>query len=355
MKTVFLESHNIKNLHFGFGQFNYHLLKALDELKQDEIKYVAHTSDIAFLKKELSNRFGYRKYMSLRRYPLFRIRQKYDLWHSLNQNTKIEPYHKLPYLLTVHNTPFVRDPNDYMEKPEHVKFQEKLDRSDAITYISEYAKMWTHKYYTVPSVPEFVIYNGNPITDTATAPDFVPDFIPKQNYLFSIGEVSQRKNFISLVRMMPFLPDFDLVIAGKDSTKIAEEIRQEITLLQLQDRVKLVGKVSDQARKYYYQNCTAFVFPSLREGFGLPVIEAMRFGKPVIMSNLTSLPEIGGGLAYLWDHFDSGYMAEVVRNGLTDFNSRKPELVEKCIARGSQFTWENAAKHYHEVYLSMMK
>ncbi len=76
----------------------------------------------------------------------------------------------------------------------------------------------------------------------------------------------------------------------------------------MQNRVFLTGKVDDIAKQFYLSKCHAFVFPSIREGFGLPPIEAMHFGKPIFLSNKTSLPEIGGEHCYYWDNFDPEYM-----------------------------------------------
>ena len=179
-----------------------------------------------------------------------------------------------------------------------MRFQEKLNRSQAITYISNYAKSSTHQFFKVPNVEEFVIYNGNPIANIQLPEDHKPELNSKRPFLFSIGEFTDRKNFQSLVPMMNNLKDFNLIIAGKNHTKNGDKVREQIEKHQLNNRVYLAGKISEMDKQYYYKNCSGFVFPSLREGFGLPVIEAMKFGKPVFLSNNTSLPEVGGPDAF---------------------------------------------------------
>jgi len=355
MKSIFLESHHIKNLFFGFGQFNYHLLKGLSQISDPAINMTVHGENPELLKKEFGESFSYKKYYSLRRYPLFRIRKKYDLWHSLNQNTQIEPYHNLPYLLTVHNISHIKDPDNYRHLENHVKFQEKLNRSTAITYISNYAKESTRQFFDVPNVPEHIIYNGNPIQDIVPPADYNPAFAINKPFLFTIGEITERKNFKSLVSMMPFLPDFNLIIAGKKSTAEAAQIETLIVKLGLGNRVSLVGKISETDKQYFYQNCAAFVFPSLREGFGLPVIEAMRFGKPVFISNNTSLPEIGGEIANYWNHYDPEYMAKIIEEGLHEYSKDISGITDKLVARSAEFNWKNAAEQYHNVYRSILK
>jgi len=354
MKSVFLESHNIKNLNFGFGQFNYHLIKALSKLNLEDYNITLHGKDTAWLKQEYGDAFTYKQSYSMRRYPAFRIRKKYDLWHSLNQNIKIEPYHDIPYLLTVHNITHIKNSESYKHEKVHQRFQEKLNRSTAIAYISEYAKSSTHQFFDVPNVAEHVIYNGNPMNETTISKGFKPPFESSKPFLFSIGQITGRKNFISIVRMLPHLKDYQLIIAGKNITGTAEELKAEAQKLGVSDSVHLIGNVSGEAKRYYYAHCAAFVFPSLREGFGLPVIEAMLFGKPVFTSNNTSLPEVGGDLAYYWDHYNPQYMTEVFEKGMNHFGDNSEELQQKMVERARSFSWDNAAKAYDDVYKSII-
>jgi glycosyltransferase involved in cell wall biosynthesis len=241
-----------------------------------------------------------------------------------------------------------------MEKKVHQRFQEKLNRSTAITYISNYAKSSTHEFFDVPDVPEHIIYNGNPIKDIQLSSVYKPSFVPTRPFLFSIGEFTQRKNFKTLVEMLRMLPEYDLVIAGKNTTKSAEDIRALIRSYNLENRVKLPGKISELDKQWYLQNCRAFVFPSLREGFGLPVIEAMRFGKPVITSNNTSLPEIGGDIAFYWEHFDPEYMAQIVNESIHTFDTNLKENTSKSITHAQSFNWKNAAQSYIDVYRNIL-
>lgn len=354
MKTIFLESHHLKNLNFGFGQFNFHLVKALQKINAADLRFILHGQDLNSLKSEFGDTFGYKKYFSLRRYPLFRIREKYDLWHSLNQNTKIEPYHDIPYLLTVHDHPHIKDPSNYKEQEIHKAFQQKLNSSDAIVYISEFARDSTRLFYDIPKVLEKVIYNGNTILDVNYTSGNSPAYIPPRPFLFSIGVMDGRKNFDALINMMPFLPEMDLVIAGKDTTKAADNTKRLVEELGLESRVKLTGSISDCEKHYYYRNSTAFVFPSTREGFGLPVIEAMKFGKPVFLSDKTSLPEIGGEAGIYWEHFEPEYMAEVLTSGIQDYDADRENISKKLISRADDFCWNSAAKAYCDVYRHLL-
>ncbi len=354
MNQVFLESHNIKNLNFGFGQFNHHLIKGLYNANIDDFKITLHAKDLNVLKNEFGNYFDYKKYYSLRRYDSFRIRKKYNLWHSLNQNIKVEPHHNIPYLLTIHDVNFIDEVSNDMNHIRNVQFKEKLNRCNAIVYISNFAKESTHQHFDVPNIPEFVIYNGNTITNINLPENYKPKFVSKKPYLFSVGEFSERKNFHTLVEMLQYLPELNLIISGKNNTTYADKIKSQISNYKLENRVFLTGKISELEKHYYLKNCLAFVFPSLREGFGIPPIEAMRFGKPVFCSNKTSLPEICGDQAFYWNNFDAEYMANVFEKGMHMFESQKELYTTNAIKRATSFNWDNAANSYVKVYRELL-
>lgn len=354
MPKIFLESHNIKNLNFGFGQFNYHLIKALSQEIPSDYNVTLYAKDIEKLQAEFGHTFSYKKYHSFRRYPFFRLRKKYDLWHSLNQNTKIEPYHSIPYLLTIHDVNFMEELTGKKLDDKIALFKEKLHRSHAITYISNYAKTMTHKYFNVPNVKEYVIYNGSPNINTQQ--DFnTPKQALKTPFLFTIGEVLEKKNFHTLVEMMVFLPEKQLFIAGKNSTEYANKILSLIEKSNLKNRVFLLGKISENDKNYYYKHCEAFVFPSLREGFGIPPIEAMSFGKPVFLSNKSSLPEVGGKHAFYWNNFDAKEMSSVYKKGIEDYNNHPEKKSKALISHAKYYSWESTAKQYLDVYKSLLK
>ncbi|GEQ85837.1 glycosyl transferase [Patiriisocius marinistellae] len=354
MHQVFLESHNLKNKFSGFGQFNYHLIKALAKQDTSGMNITLHAKDVDSLKKEFGTSFYYRKYKSITRHKPFRIKKKYDVWHCLNQNIKIEPFYNIPYILTVHDVHFVTEGSEGLQQKLRQKFEAKLKRCNGIVYISNFAKEDTHAHFTVPNVPEYVIYNGNTITKVNIPKTFKPSIKTERPYLFSIGDFSERKNFISLVKMLKHTPEYDLVLAGNNTSIYANKLTHLVEEYELNDRVFQTGKIEDIAKYYYLQNCEAFVFPSHREGFGIPPIEAMYFGKPVFLSNNTSLPEIGGDNSFYWDHYEPEYMAKILKEGMQTFKKNQPIFEDWYIKRAKSFDWNETAKQYLEVYKSLL-
>lgn len=179
-----------------------------------------------------------------------------------------------------------------------------------------------------------------------------PAFINSDNFIFSVGIISPKKNFKVLIPLLQLNPELSLVIAGLKNGEYAQELEEYAKELQVFDRLVMPGAVSESDKSWLYKNCKAFMFPSLSEGFGLPVIEAMSFGKPVFLSSHTSLPEIGGKEAYYFNSFGPEDMAIVFRDGLKDFllDSQK---ISRTIDYATSYSWESAADQYVNLYRSL--
>lgn len=351
---IFLESHNISNQFTGFGQFNYWLIKHL--IRQNKNFGLTVTARNKALVEEFLPEVEFKKYHTYHRKKIFAIRKKYDLWHSLNQNSKVEPYHLIPYVLTIHDVIFMEEGlmNETEREKSKNRLQQKIERSSAIVYISEYAKTSTHKYFNISeNIREYVIYNGNPVALNHNITPAEPSHKIEKPFFFSLGQFMEKKNFHTLIGMLSHFKDYQLIIGGNYNHSYKKVIDEEVKKYNLEDRVFFPGKISEQEKHYYFKNCEAFVFPSLHEGFGLPPIEAMAYGKPVFLANRTSLPEIGGKYAFYWDHFDPGYMAEVVKTGLESV-SNQPEFSSNMKEHVKKFDWSDTARQYLMVYKEVL-
>lgn len=348
LPSVFLEAHNIRNRNKGLGVFNFQLIKRLVDIN-DSYRLVINMENKSLMKYFESPYTDFHKYTSLQRHAIFRVKGRYDVWHSLNQNTKIEPFFKTNYVLTIH------DVISHNNKKYKKRLEDKIERANAITYISNFVKQETHQYFKIGShIKEYVIYNGTPLYSVDTS-QFNPIEAAQTPFFFAIGDFQERKNFHSLVEMMRLLPDYKLIIAGQNTSPYAESIKTLINRYHLHERVILAGRISDEAKQYYMQHAEAFLFPSTQEGFGLPIVEAMHWGKPVFLSKLTSLPEVGGDVAYYWDNFDPEEMKHRLEEGLSHFQSNKEQTEQKLQARAAFFSWERAAREYLQVYADVLR
>ncbi|WP_026063208.1 glycosyltransferase family 4 protein [Pedobacter arcticus] len=276
--------------------------------------------------------------------------KQFDICHTTNQVSRYIPSSNKPKLiLTIHDLNFLIEKKDQADKikMEISKIQNNITRAQVVTTISEYVKRDIENNFDLKGKTIKVIYNGGAL-DLSLPANFENARDVKRPFLFTIGTVLPKKNFHVLVPMMRY-NDFDLVIAGNFSCKKYVSLILELAQKWgVADRVKLLGPVSEEEKIWLYKNCSAFFFPSLAEGFGLPVIEAMSFSKPVFLSKHTSLPEIGGEVAYYLDSFDPQEMAHTLDTGLNDFENSN--LHDEIFKQANKFTWEKAADEYLKVY-----
>jgi glycosyltransferase involved in cell wall biosynthesis len=144
-----------------------------------------------------------------------------------------------------------------------------------------------------------------------------------------------------------------LVLAGKkdQNYKLIEAKAKEGNLL---DGVIFTGFVSEGELRWLYENCSAYIFPSLSEGFGLPGLEAMMHGAPVVSSNATCLPETHGDAAHYFDPLDTEDIAKKISEVLDDIKLRK-ELIEKGKKQAAKYSWRRMAEQTLAVYNKVLE
>ncbi len=276
---------------------------------------------------------------------------RFRVWHSTSQHSSYKPYNsKTRVLLTIHDLNFLIERK---EAPHKIKkylhtIQKEIDRADHIVCISEYTRQTILGHLSLKGKTEEVIHNGCNINEF---PGFdTPAYRSGKPFIFSIGTVLPKKNF----HVLPCLlknNDYELLIAGSTNKQYETKILEEAKLQGVAGRVRLLGTVSEEEKYWYYKNCLAFAFPSLAEGFGFPVVEAMYYGKPVFISRLTSLPEIGGDNAYYFDSFEPTAMQDSFLTGMQHYARHNPAAAIR--ARALQFNWINSANQYLRAYRSL--
>lgn len=269
-------------------------------------------------------------------------------------------------LLTVHDLSFVRTPETaspvlkaYLDQvvPRSVR------RAAHVLADSQATKDDLVELYGTPPDKITVLLSGiqadfGRVTDEVARKAVRQRYnIPEQPYLVSVGTVQPRKNYARLVAALaalgPAFADVHLVIAGGRGW-LDSPIFQAVADYGLAERVHFTGFVRDEDLPALYSAATCLAFPSLYEGFGFPVLEAMACGTPVLTSNISSLPEVAGDAALLVDPYDVEAMAEALRRLLTD-ETLRASLVRQGYEQVRRFTWARAAEQLSGIYRSMLE
>jgi glycosyltransferase involved in cell wall biosynthesis len=218
-------------------------------------------------------------------------------------------------------------------------------RAAAIITISEFSKHAIMKAYSVPSERVHVVYPALPDMKTKAAKKAIASDV-SETYILAVGTLQPRKNYERLIEAFSRLSDktVSLVIVGKKGW-LFDGILEAPRKFGVEHRVKFMDFVADDALPDLYRNALLYVSPSLYEGFGLPVLEAMSYGCPVVVSSVSSLPEIAGDAGIYVDPNDTD---SIVRGMELTLGERGSAAGKKRIAlgikRAGEFSWEKAAK-----------
>lgn len=359
-RKILVTADQIATSSTGLYHFAFELIKQLRAYQTDEmdLQYLIPRS---FAKIKPFGEVHYRT-----RGVLTNLRWKsipeFDLIHFTQQNPTLLKPHKIigRKILTIHDLNYRYEYPVDSAPYRHFQAQTRryMDQVDGITTISHYAARDISEHLQYPLDQIRVIYNGVNVSTIPAAElaQHQPSFRPERPFLFTVGTVMAKKNFHVLPALLAHL-DYDLIIAGRiddHSLEYYNLIKRECERFGIAPgRVHLLGETSEIDKHWYYQHCSAFVFPSIAEGFGLPVLEAFSYEKPTFLSTHTALPEVGGEAAYYFDSFHPDRMSEVVKQGLADFpSSNKIQLARN---RVSEFSWEKAAQSYLTLYEEILR
>ncbi len=352
LTQIFVDTERIRDLNSGLGQTCLHVGQEL--VRQQP----AGTSVTFLVPPGQTGVFG--EPSKILHYREASWRQKlyspglFSVWHNLHQEGSYWPARPCKRLImTINDLNFLERP-DYSAAKKRRKLtalQRRIDRVQVLTTISDYSGSMVRQHLHVPDAVSLqTVHIGAsalpapPAHRTASLP-----VIDKPFFLF-LGVLHPKKNVHVLLALAQAFPDYLLVLAGRDDHPYARHLRQEVVKLGVSQNVIFTGPVAEDAKTWLYAHCEGFLFPSLSEGFGLPVVEAMSLGKPVFLSRLTSLPEVGGADAYYFDDFEPPTIVETVRAGMRDFydDPLKPQRLQW---QANRFRWEHTAAAYWQLYL----
>jgi len=269
-----------------------------------------------------------------------------DLFHGLNQRlpdlplrTAVSTFHDLFVLTSEYSTPEFRERFAGQAR-------QAAAGSAAIIAVSEFTKSQVVSLLGVPAGRVHVVHHG--IRKLAYPR------VAREKMILNVGAIQTRKNLLRLVEAFETVdPSYRLVLAGSQGFGAAE-ILARIEKSPTRERISVLGYVSIADLAAWYARATVFAFPSLDEGFGMPVLEAMAAGTPVVASNSSALPEVAGDAALLVDPEDTEALAAALRS-LIESKSLQEELSSRGSQRAGVITWENAVRKTWDVYRKVLE
>jgi glycosyltransferase involved in cell wall biosynthesis len=289
--------------------------------------------------------------------PLLLLKHNIDVVHSLHYtHPLVSP---CPRVVTIHDLTFFKFPQLHTLGRRLIMpffIRRAMKHAEALIFVSAATRRDAELLMPGGRNMRKVVPLGVDIEDVAAQPQEVTASLREksisQPFLLFLGTIEPRKNLARLIqafeRIAPDFPEHTLVLAGRLGWDY-EPVLQAIEASPVRQRIRHLGYISELDKRALLAGCAALIYPSLYEGFGLPVLEAMAAGAPVVTSNISSLPEVAGTAALLVNPESVEELASAIRRLLGN-----PELVSQCRARGLErvkiFSWRRAAAETYEVY-----
>lgn len=351
----------------GSGRVAFELLKNIEKIdKQNDYLILLPSEPLADLPKE---RPGWqykilkpKKLWTRIALPLFLFKSK------LKPDVFFSPTHYSPWfspvkrVVTIFDLSYLRfpemfEPKDLYQLTNWTK--QSIEKASQIVTISQSSKKDIIKTYKIDPKKVTVCYPGyneelfRPVSDKQKIAQVLDKYQIDSPYILFIGTVQPRKNLKRLIQAMVKIDNLKLVVVGKTSGEGRqawkfEEIVELPKKLEIEDKVIFTGFVPNEDMLYLLNGATAFVLPSLWEGFGIPVVDAMACGVPVIVSNTSSLPEVAGKAGLYVDPNSVDQIEQAIRLISTD-KKMHAKLSKLALEQAKKFSWKKMAKQLIEV------
>jgi glycosyltransferase involved in cell wall biosynthesis len=352
----------------GIGRYTKRLLDELQRLDHDnQYQVLLQSKDWDKWQPTTSNftkvRADFEPY-SLRglfQFGSFLRRLKPDLVHFTSQNTPL--MFSLPHVSTVHDLTLVDYKNvrgnALVYEFKYWLFKQMMRGtvlgSNIVITPTDYGRRELLRRYRVPA--NQIVVTNEAADKLQAGAEPIERFAINRPYLLYVGNSYPYKNLMGLVEAFNLLskqqPDLKLVLAGREDV-FFEPVKQRINKLGLPDKIVRTGFVTDGELVSLYQQCALFVFPSLSEGFGLPPLEAMSYGAPVISSDASCMPEVLGSAAAYFDAHDPSDMAAKI-NALLDNPAELARLRQAGPKQAAKYSWGRMAEETLAVYQAASK
>jgi len=357
-----------RKLHdFGIGTYIRNLLRHLARIdRENEYVLLCQAADLGVAEPlgpnfrtvlEPSANYSLREQFHV---PWVLMREKPDVFHA--------PHYVLPVgvrcrsVVTIHDCIHLMFPQYLPNRAAYAYARAAMwsaaRHSARILTVSEASKRDILRFFGVPPDKISVVYNAiderfwvEPSAETVA--NVRERFQLDHGFVLYAGTIKPHKNLVRLIEAFAALrrdafEDLKLLIIGDEISKLPA-LRRAVHSHKLHKHVRFLGFVPDDTLAVLYRLAGVFVFPSLYEGFGLPPLEAMASGTPVVTSNISSLPEVVGDAALLVDPYDVSSIVNGVRRVLTD-PALATDLRKKGLLRAREFSWERSVSRTHDIY-----
>lgn len=359
----------------GMDMVALELIRQLQKIDQQNkyYIYVAPGSDTACL-EETSN-FKIRT-LKMSSYPLWeqialpKAAQvdQCDLLHCTSNTAPLSC--PVPLVVTIHDVIYLEKSISQLMGSSGTSYQKMgnlyrrfvvpqiVQKCKAVITVSQFEKRQIASLFGLNEEKLFAVYNGvssyfKPITDAETLSNYKEKYHLPEQFFFHLGNTDPKKNTLGVIKAYGhFLREtqqqIPLVMLDFDHKELKKLVK-ESGFSEVFDHIHLTGYVPNHELPAIYSLCSIFLYPSLRESFGIPILEAMACGAPVITSNTSSMPEIADDAALLVDPYHPEQITQAMIQLFNDQNLRN-RLIEKGFQQASRFTWEEMAKKVLTIY-----
>ncbi|OQA35368.1 MAG: Mannosylfructose-phosphate synthase [Parcubacteria group bacterium ADurb.Bin326] len=353
----------------GTEWYSWHIIEQLKQIADKGDKFLLYANSVLTggLEK-LPDNFVEKDLKWPPKYLWTQIRLWWELWRN-PPDVLLVPAHTIPFLplpkktrimVTVHDVGFKRSPQLY--KPIQVWYHDLTmrrikGRADVIITISEFSKQEIIELYQVDEKKIKVIYLGFDVnkffvqSPSETNQKILEKYNVASPYLLYIGRLEKKKNIANMIAAFALAkesqPDLKLVLAGSAGHQF-DDIKKIIDDNKLENEVVITGYVEQADLPVIYNQAEIFLFPTLYEGFGLPILESMASGVPVLTSNFAPHTEVGGEAAYYADPHSPQSLADGIIKILED-SDLKQSLKDKGLVRAKEFSWRRTAEEIYQI------
>lgn len=347
----------------GIGVYLNNLLQAIQELDQENHYYLISNKTIDFEVvnprwKKIEGRLPQRMISTLWMQcciPHIASKVNLDLFWGPRHQLPLFVPKNIKTVLTIHDIVHVLFPQT-MRLPtlitERLLMRHSIRRADYVIADSISTASGIQEHYQVKQTKISVVYPGSPVfPEQIHSPVSANEKLPRKYFLF-VGTLEPRKNLKAILDAFALLDadseDVDLVIVGN----IGWKTKDAINLLgthRHRPRIHLAGYVDDDRLSLIYQNALCLLYPSVYEGFGFPILEAMNYGVPVITSNVSSMPEVAGDAALLVDPNDERDLVDAMKKILMNGEMRNM-MIARGYERVKKFSWKRCAEETINIF-----